>query len=200
VKLVLSLGIGLLNLVALCGAAGAQTLRVPRVEVGGEAGMLVAIGEGLHPMPTAGPTVTLHISQQDAIELAADTIFLGSGQSTGCTFFNTGARRGVRPIGQGFDRSTPPEQGYYTYQKVPERRETRPDGSAVMYPAHSTGEMSRLNIAIFGGGFERGLNRHASFRLEGSGFLAVHDDGFLGFRILAGVSVPIGGYRAATIK
>ena len=101
-KLVLSLGIGLLNLVALCGAAGAQTLRVPRVEVGGEAGMLVAIGEGLHPMPTAGPTVTLHISQQDAIELAADTIFLGSGQSTGCTFFNTGARRGVRPIGQGF--------------------------------------------------------------------------------------------------
>ena len=109
-KLVLSLGIGLLNLVALCGAAGAQTLRVPRVEVGGEAGMLVAIGEGLHPMPTAGPTVTSHISQQDAIELAADTIFLGSGQSTGCTFFNTSARRGVRPIGQGFDRSTRPEQ------------------------------------------------------------------------------------------
>ena len=85
-KLVLSLGIGLLNLVALCGAAGAQTLRVPRVEVGGEAGMLVAIGEGLHPMPTAGPTVTSHISQQDAIELAADTIFTGSRSIYGLYF------------------------------------------------------------------------------------------------------------------
>ncbi len=69
-----------------------------------------------------------------------------------------------------------------------------------MYPTHSTGEVSCLNIMAVGGGFERRLNRHASFRLEGSGFLAMYDDGFLGFRTLAGVSVPIGGYRAATIK
>ena len=129
-KLVLSLGIGLLNLVALCGAAGAQTLRVPRVEVGGEAGMLVAIGEGLHPIPTAGPTVTLHISQQNAIELAADTIFLGSPSIYGLYFlqYKRATRgpsdwTGIRPF------YTAGTGGYYTYQKVPERRETRPDGS-----------------------------------------------------------------------
>jgi hypothetical protein len=203
VKLSLPIGVGLLSL-AMSADVGAQTLQVPRVELGGEGGTVVAIGEGLHPRPTAGPRVTLNISQQNAIELAADTIFLGSRYVLGLYFlqYKRTTRRpsdwsGIRPF------YTAGTGGYYTYRKVPERRETRPDGSVVIYPAHSTGALTRLNIATFGGGFERGLNRHASFRLEGSGFLVMNGDGldgFLGFRILAGVSVPIGGYRAATIK
>ena len=71
----------------------------------------------------------------------------------------------------------------------------------VIYPAHSTGELSGLKIATFGGGFERGLTRHASFRLEGSGFAVLdNDDGGLAYRVLAGIAVPIGGYRADAIK
>ena len=80
-----------------------------------------------------------------------------------------------------------------------ERRLSRPDGSAVVYPAHSTGEPSRLALVAFGGGFERGLSRYASFRLEGTGFLVVDSEGFLGFRVLAGISVPIGGYGARQV-
>ena len=77
----------------------------------------------------------------------------------------------------------------------------RPDGSVVIYPAHSTGELSRLNIASVGGGLERGLSRYASIRLEGSGFAVLDNDaGGLAYRVLAGISVPIGGYRANTIK
>jgi hypothetical protein len=200
VKLILPFGVALLGLI-FSGATGAQTLQVPRVEVGGEGGILGAIGEGLHLRPTAGPRLTFNISQQDAIELAADTIFPGSRSIYGLYFLQykramrgPSGWKGIRPF------YTAGTGGYYRYQKVPERREARPDGSLVIYLKHSTGEVSRLNVATFGGGFERGLNRHASFRLEGSGFLAMHDDGFLGFRILAGVSVPIGGYRAATIK
>ena len=149
----------------------------------------------------AAPRLTFNVSQQDAVELAADTIFLGSGSIYGLYFlqYKRATRSpsdwtGIRPF------YTAGTGGYYTYRKVPERRETRLDGSVVIHPAHATGEVSRLNILTFGGGVERALNRHASLRLEGSGFLAVHDEGFLGFQILAGVSVPIGGYRAATIK
>jgi hypothetical protein len=89
--------------------------------------------------------------------------------------------------------------GYYSYRKISELRLPRPDGSVVVYPAHSSGELSRLAVAAFGGGFERGLNRYASFRLEGSGFAPLHSDGYLGFRVLAGISVPIGGYRVRSI-
>jgi hypothetical protein len=200
VRLILPFEVALLGLI-FSGATGAQTLQVPRVEVGGEGGTLGAIGEGLYLRPMAGPRLTFNISQQDAIELVADTIFLESRSTYGLYLlqYKRTTRRGsdwagIRlfyTLGTG---------GYYTRQSVPERRETRLDGSVVVYPAHSTGELSRLNMATVGGGFERVLNRHASFRLDGSGVLAIHDDGFLGFRILAGVSVPIGGYRAATIK
>ena len=193
-KLILWFGVAILGLV-LAGAAGAQTLQVPRVEVGAEGGMVGAIAEGLHLRPTGGPRLTLNISQRDAIELAADTLFLGSGSIYGLYFlqYKRTTRRpsdwsGIRPF------YTAGTGGYYTYQKVPERRETRLDGAILIYPAHSTGELSGFHLAAFGGGFERTLSDHASFRLEASGFAALHEDGFLGFRVLAGVSVPIGGY------
>jgi hypothetical protein len=83
---------------------------------------------------------------------------------------------------------------------VPEYREKRPDGSVVIHPAHSTGELSGLNVASVGGGLERGLSRYASIRLEGSAFAVLDKEGFLAYRVLAGVSVPIGGYRANTNK
>jgi hypothetical protein len=52
VKLILPFGEALLGLV-FSGPAGAQTLQVPRVEVGGEFGILEAIGPGLYLRPTA---------------------------------------------------------------------------------------------------------------------------------------------------
>ena len=79
-KLILPFGVALLGLI-FSGAARAQSLQVPRVEVGGEGGILGAIGEGLHLRPTAGPRLTFNISRQDAIELAADTLFLEGSRS-----------------------------------------------------------------------------------------------------------------------
>jgi hypothetical protein len=200
VRLILPSGAALLGLI-VSGAAGAQTLQLPRVEVGGGGGFFGAIGEGLHLSPAAGSRLTFNLSRRDAIELAADTLFLESRSIYGRYFLQY--KRATRgPSGSTAIRPfyTAGTGGYYTYRKVPERRDTRPDGSVVIHPAHSTGEVSPLNSITFGGGLERGLNRHASFRFEGSGFLALHDEGFLGFRVLAGVSVPIGGYRAAAIR
>lgn len=198
-KLILPFGVSLLGLI-FSGATGAQTLRVPRVEIGGEAGILGAIGEGLHLRPTAGPRLTFNISRQHAIELTADTLFVDRASSIYGLYFLQDKRTTKRPSHWSGMRPfyTAGTGGYYRYRKVPERRDTRLDGAAIIYPAHSTGALSGFNTATFGAGFERGLNHHASFRFEGSGFAALHDDGFLGFRILAGVSVPIGGDRANT--
>jgi hypothetical protein len=205
VKLILLFRVALLVVAFRPTTAGAQALQVPRVEVGGEGGMIVAIAEGAFFRPLVGPRLTFNISQRDAVELAADTVvpyeygtygfyFLQYKRTTRRTMLRQAGWSGLSPfftVGTG---------GYYYYRKNAERRLPRSDGSVVVYPASSYGELSRFNIATFGGGFEQGLNSHASVRVEGSGFLAIHQEGFLAFRILAGLSVPIGGYRASSIK
>ena len=200
-KLILPFGVGLFSLM-FSGTTGAQTLQVPRVEVGVQAGFLGAIAECFCVLPAFGPRLTFNITPQSAIELSAETLTPAGPGTYGLFFLQyKGATRpsfnrsGIRPF------YTAGTGGYFAYNKVPERRQARQDGSVVVYPAHSTGELSRLNIVSFGGGFERVLSRYASFRLEGNGFAILDsDDGFLAYRVLAGVSIPIGGYRATTIQ
>jgi hypothetical protein len=205
VKLTLPFRIALLTSFLDATVVGAQALHVPRIEVGGQVGWVGAIAD-CEPcvLPIVGPRLTINLSQQNALEVSAETLVPSNPATYGLYFlqYKRATRRpphwtGIRPFyaaGTG---------GYYTYRKIRERRETRPDGSVVIYPAHSTGELSRLTIATFGGGFERAITRHASFRLEGSGFAVLDnddDDGFLAYRVLAGISVPIGGYGAARIN
>jgi hypothetical protein len=202
VKLILLFRTALLLLAFNSTTAEAQLLQVPRLEVGGQVGWIGAIGECFCVLPIVGPRLTVNISQQNAVELSVETLTPTAPRAYGLYFlqFKRTPRRpsnwsGITAfytVGTG---------GYYNYEKVPEYRQTRPDGSVVIHPAHSTGELSRLNIASVGGGLERGLSRYASIRLEGSGFAVLdNDDGFLAYRVLAGISVPIGGYRANTIK
>ena len=191
----------LLILVLSSTIAGAQALQVPRIEVGGQVGWIGAIGECFCILPIVGPRLTVNISQQNAVELSIETLTPAAPRAYGLYFLQfrrTPSRpstwSGITPfytVGTG---------GYYEHGRVPEYRQTRADGSVVIHPAHSTGELSRLNIASVGGGLERGLSRYASIRLEGSAFAVLDNGGFLAYRVLAGVSVPIGGYRANTIK
>lgn len=200
-KLILPFGPALI-LLSLQGVAGAQTLEMPLVEIGGQIGLVGGIAEGVHVRPIAGPRLTLNISPQDAVEMAFETLFPNGGSGLYGLYFVQYKRttrhppdwRGIRPF---FTAGT---GGYYSYRKVSEHRVPRLDGSVVVFPAHARGELSHLSTVAFGGGFESGLNRHASFRLEGSGFVAIHSEGFLGFRVLAGISVPIGGYRVRPVR
>jgi hypothetical protein len=200
VKLILPFGAALLFASLSPTTAGAQALQVPRVEIGGQLGWIGAIGACLCAFPIVGPRLTVNISQQNAVELSVETLTPGAPSAYGLYFlqFKRTPRRpsnwsGITPfysVGTG---------GYYRHDSVPEYRSTRPDGSVVVYPRHSSGELSRFNIASVGGGVERGLSRHASIRLEGSAFAILDNDGGgLAYRVLAGVSVPIGGYRANT--
>ena len=199
-KLILLFGHALVIL-SLQGIAGAQTLHASPVEIGGQTGLIGVIAAGLFIRPIVEPRVTFNISQQNAIELAADTLIPTEGPGIYGLYFVQYKRTTRRPSDWSGTRPffTAGTGGYYSYRKISELRLPRPDGSVVVYPAHSSGELSRLAIAAFGGGFERGLNRYASFRLEGSGFAPLHSDGYLGFRVLAGISVPIGGYRVRSI-
>ncbi len=70
-KLILPFSVGLLSLVA-SGTADAQTLQVPRVEVGGQVGLLGAIAECFCVLPIFGPRLTVNISQQSALELSVE--------------------------------------------------------------------------------------------------------------------------------
>jgi len=202
VELILPLRMVLLALLLGPTVAEAQTFLVPRVEVGGHVGWIGAIGACFCTLPMLGPRLTVNLSQQNALEIAVETLIPERPAAYGLYFvqYKRATRSpshwtAIRPfytVGTG---------GYYNHDRIPERRETRPDGAVIVYPAHSTGEVSRLNIASVGGGIERGLSRYASLRLEGSGFVILDsDDGYFAYRVLAGVSVPIGGYRASTIK
>jgi len=201
VKIVHPLGAALLIL-TFQGVARAQPLHVPPVEIGGQAGVIGAIGEGVHMRPTVGPRLTVNISPQHAIELAADTLAVDDGPGIYGLYFLQYKRTtrsppdwsGIRPF---FTAGT---GGYYAYRKIPEYRVPRQDGSVVVYPAHSSGELSRLSVAAFGGGFEKGLSRYASFRVEGGGFVVFDSGAFIGFRMLTGISIPIGGYRASPVR
>ena len=191
-----------LVILSVPGVARAQPLHVPPVEVGGQGGLIGAIGEGLNLRPIVGPRLTFNISQQHAIELATETLVPNDGRGIYGLYFLQYKHWTRRPADWGGIRPfvTAGTGGDHSYRKVPERRSSRPDGSVAVYPAHSDGELSRLNVAAFGGGFERGLTRYASFRLEGSGFAVIESEGYLGFRVLAGISVPLGGYRASPIR
>jgi hypothetical protein len=201
VELILPFRLALLASFLGSTVVDAQTIQVPRVEVGGHVGWIGAIAQCFCVLPNLGPRLTVNFSQQNALEVSVETLVPASPAAYGLYFvqYKRATRRlsdwtAIRPfytIGTG---------GYYNYDRIPERRETRPDGAVVVYPAHSTGELSGLNIATFGGGIERALGRYASLRLEGSGFVILDNDGFMAYRVLAGVSVPIGGYRANTIK
>ena len=198
-KLILPFGAALLFACLSPTTAGAQGLQVPRVEVGGELGLLGAFGACLC-YPSFGPRLTVNISQQNAVELSIDTLAPSAPSAYGLYFlqFKRTPRRpanwnGITPF------YTAGTGGYYEHGSVPEYRLTRQDGSVVVYPKHSTGELSRLSIVSVGGGVERGLSRYASIRLEGNAFAVLENDaGGFAFRVLAGVSVPIGGYRANT--
>jgi hypothetical protein len=86
--------------------------------------------------------------------------------------------------------------GGFEYERVPERRTERPDGSVVVYRAFTEGSLSRPVMFSGGIGMQRVLTRFAAFRAEGQ-LIFGFQDAFL-VRAALGLSVPIGGTYART--
>jgi hypothetical protein len=185
--------IAILVLLLSATYADAQAVHVPTLEVGIHAGLVGLVGaDAAQPRVVVGPRLTLNLSQRGAIDLGTDTIpFQGT---WGFYFLRYKHMVHARAHGTATPFVTAGAGGSYFRGFVGEHRTSRADGSVAIVPAHSTGKLSGLNFAVFGGGIESQLNKWLAARVEGEALASIY--GGFAFRFLAGLSIPIGGYRA----
>lgn len=83
--------------------------------------------------------------------------------------------------------------GHFESQRVPETRITRSDRSVVVFPAYQQREFTAVNFGFVGVGVQRTMLSHLAIR---GGIDGTIGSSGLGVRLAAGISVPIGSYRA----
>ena len=176
----------------------AQELRAPVMEIGGQLTALGAIGEGLHMRPLLGPRLIINLTQRNAVELSGDVMGPSGRRQLDGLYFVLYKRLLSRrsewnpntlffTIGSG---------GYFFSSSVEERRQPRLDGSIVVFPARTHSTLSPLRNASVNFGLEHRLNDRVAARVEAGGLAVLDQDGYIGFRLIGGVSIPIGGYHA----
>jgi len=177
----------------------AQEIRVPPIEIGGQLTALGAVGEGLHIWALLGPRVTVNLSQRHALEASADVMVpsFDRRRFDGSYFLQY---KRVLHARSAFDANsifmTVGTGGYFFRSRVGERHQQRVDGSTVVFPARTHAKLSSTRMATFSVGLEHRLNERIAARLEGGGLALLDQNGYIGFRVLGGVSIPIGRYRA----
>jgi hypothetical protein len=185
------------SVMLLLGAAdvGAQTLNVPLIEAGVQAIVIGLTGDGFQENLAVGPRLTINFTQDHALELATDTILPSEGHAFYGLYLVQYKWTPFRPLPAHATAVflTAGAGGFYSRRQVGERRTARPDGSVAVFPAHAAGEIGGLRMGKFGLGVERRLNAHVAARVEAD---ALAGAGGFGFRAVASLSIPIGGYRA----
>ena len=176
----------------------AQEIRVPPIEIGGQVTALGALGEGLHMRALTGPRLTVNLSQRNAVEVSADVMVpsYDRGRLDGLYFLQY--KRLLHPrsaVNANTIYMTVGTGGYFFHRRVGERHQPRVDGSVVVFPARTESTLSPTRIATFSVGLEHRLSETFAARVEAGGVGLLDQDGFLGFRLLAGVSIPIGGFH-----
>ena len=177
----------------------AQEIRVPPIEIGGQLTVLGALGEGLQTRTLLGPRVTVNLSQRNALEMSADVMTRSFDRRRFDGVYFLQYKRLLSPRSAA-DRNTAfatvGTGGYFFHSRVGERHQQRVDGSVVVFPARTHAKLSSTRMATFTVGLEHRLNEKLAARIEGGGLALLDQNGYLGFRLLGGVSIPIGGYRA----
>ena len=177
----------------------AQDIRVPPIEIGGQLTALGALGEGLHILALVGPRVTVNLSQRNALEISADVMTRSFDRRhlDGVYFLQYKRLLSLRSaVNRNTAFATVGTGGYFFHSRIGERHQPRLDGSVVVFPARTHAKLSSTRMATFAVGLEHRLNERLAARIEGGGLALLDQNGFIGFRLLGGVSIPIGGYRA----
>src|SRR2546426_1088381 len=86
--------------------------------------------------------------------------------------------------------------GVFEYERMPERREQRSDGSVVVYRGYARTEMNSPAAFSVGVGMQRVFARYVALRAE-TQMIAGARIGYGVIRGALGISVPIGGHYAA---
>jgi hypothetical protein len=194
---------GLLGVALIAGlwqatsAAGQPLEGQPRFEIGGAAGGMAAVSRGGGLLVAAGPRLSFNLADRTGFELVGDAI--APSESSGLYGLYTIQLRHVMRKG-GPSRAaifvTAGIIGVFEYDRVPERRNERPDGSAVIYRAYTEAELTRP-LGFSGGlGMQRVLARYAAFRADAQAMTPFEE--VLLIRATLGVSIPIGASYART--
>jgi len=190
-----------LTLMALAGVlvaspARGQDLSPPRLEIGGNVAGVVPLffEDGPAVVGGAGPRVTVNVTPRLALDLLAEVI--GPVESSGTTaLYQAQLALPIRrsPDGKRTLSFTVGAAGSAWYRHAPEFRRPRLDGSAVVYPAYRTFQVSVPRTAVFGVAWEEVVSRHVSTCFAVQTYLG--SLGGFAVRASAGVAFGVGGYR-----
>ena len=178
-------------------AAAQHQPRPPRFEIGAEGGVYTAIGRGLAVLVAGGPRLSINLTDRVGFDLIASIVEPNeSGGLYG--LYGVQVRHVVRDEGPARSAIfvTGGAVGGFEYERVPERRVQRPDGSVVIYRAFTDGEISAPAAFSAGIGMQRTLARFAAFRAEAQGLLGF--GGAFVVRGALGISIPVGRAYART--
>ena len=174
----------------------AQEIRVPLIEIGGQVTTLGALGEGLQMRALVGPRVTINLSHRNALEISADVMTRSFDRRRLDGVYFLQYKRLLSPrsvVNRNTAFATVGTGGYFFYSRVGERHQPRLDRSVVVFPPRTHAKLSSTRMATFSVGLEHRLNERIAARLEGGGLALLDQNGYIGFRLLGGVSMSIGG-------
>jgi hypothetical protein len=169
----------------------------PRFEVGASAGMFTAIGGDAALLLATGPLVSINVTDRIGLDFVGEIV--GPTESSGlCGIYQVRAKYAIREATrtQSPIFLTAGMAGTFKYNRQPEFREERPDGSVVAYHAHTHASLTRPVALSVGIGTQRRLAKYAAWRADGQAMFGF--GGALLLRGALGISIPIGGYYAQT--
>lgn len=167
----------------------------PRVEVGAQVGLEVVAGGGDGVVLLGGGgRLGVNLTRRDVLEVLVEPSagFENSGIN-GLYFVQYKRVLRDRAPGRAAPFIVASFGSDFRYDRIPEFRMNRPDGSSVVYPAHTE---SWLHGPEFGGGgigVEHIVGRYIATRAEVQGLFF---SGAAGIRASAGLTIPIGGFYA----
>lgn len=167
----------------------------PRVEVGGQVGLSILAGGGDGAVLLgSGGRLGVNLTRRDALEVLVEpSAGFEDGGINGLYFVQYKRMLRDRVPGRAAPFVVASFGSDFRYDRVPEFRMNRPDGSSVVYPSHTE---SRLHAPKFGGGgigVEHIVGRYIAARAEVQGLIF---SGGAGIRASAGLTIPIGGFYA----
>lgn len=180
--------------VLFCTSAAAQPRRKPpRCEIGGTVGTFAAVSsDGGALVGAAGPRLSINLTDRVGVDLMGDVV--APDESSGLYgIYTIQVRRLIRAGGPSRAAIflTGGAVGLFEYERVRERRDARPDGSVVVYPARVEAELTRP-IGFSGGvGMHRAFARHAAFVAELQAVVPFEPVIFI--RGALGLAIPLGG-------
>jgi hypothetical protein len=173
----------------------AQEVRSPRFELGGMFSGIVPVAvDGPAIVLGVGPRLTFNVTPRFGLELLAEVV--GPAESSGTTALYQNQLKVVLSKSRDAKRTvsfTVGAAGGASYQRTPETRIVRLDGSTVVYPGYRRFRATApRNLVV-------GVVREQVFHRLASSYIGVH--GYVGpmtgiaVRAAIGVSFGVGGYR-----